>query len=236
MPEYPPERRRAIGRSVAALLVGAVAALLTVGVVLAPEDEPRSNTDVRQEFIDRWEAWRRLPVSYVEETTRRSGDDSTTERVDVAQRFPDQIVHNGRQVSARLDSRLVGCGPDDAGVVTCLDNGGYRPDDELEIELDRFRDETAGAQPTYRLSSLGSGCYRLRLLVEEFRPRWGDRLDVCFDERGVVRREVRMHDGVRIVVVRKQIRLDPLDDALDLPADVVEPSDGPVRTMGTVPG
>lgn len=220
MSDAAPTPGRRAATAVAAIGAGGILAAVLVGVVLAPDrDEARPGTDTAAEFVTAWERWRRADVSYVEVTTRRSGERSATARVEVAQRFPDRVVRDGTQISARLNGRRIGCGPNADGATACLDNGGISPVEELRVELDRFVERTEGSSPRYRLSALGGGCYRFRLTVDEFRPPWGRRWDVCFDRAtGVVRREEITRGEV--VITTRRIEIERVSDSdLDLPAE-----------------
>ena len=167
-----------------AVLVGCVAAIAVVGVGTAPDagDAAIDTTaHAKSDFLHRWERWRRAPLRYTETTERRSGADHLAATVAVVQRFPDRIVHDGTDVSARVDGRQIGCSSSRDNPVSCVDNGAFDAEAQLRDELDEYSDLTDGPSATYRLTDRGDGCFRLRHLVTEFRPRWGDRTDICFD-------------------------------------------------------
>jgi len=201
---------------------GLVAAAL---FVVVGGDEPRRPgpaADTEQTFLDRWESWRRAPASFAERVERRRGGQVVVEGgAAVVQRFPDSLVRTGGQVSARLDGRLIGCRLPDREVASCADTGGFDPVEELRLELDDIRSQISGADAAYRVSDLGGGCFRLRHLVDEVRPRFGDRTDYCFDAKTlVVVREERVENDLTIVTTRSDVGTEVEDAALALPSPV----------------
>lgn len=186
----------------------------------AEERPPSSASDARTELLARWERSRVVDVAYREVTTRQSGGRTTTEAVLVAQRPPDRVVTGGSSVSGVVGGRAVGCVVATDAPARCHDAGPADANDMIDGELDRLRDATGGWQPAYRVSDLGGGCLRLRLVRETTRPTFGRRLDVCFDERtGVARREVSVVGDVTATTVRTDARPSHDDDFV-LPAPI----------------
>lgn len=188
-----------------------------------PAEEPPGGEPTpaarRAELLDRWERWRRAPLTFREVTVRSAGERSSEEEALVAQRFPDRVVWTGGSASGRVGGRGVGC--DVGPPPRCHDAGPSDADAELAVELDELRAATSGPDPAYRLSTLGEGCFRLRLVRDEVRPAFGSRLDVCFDdESGVLRREVGVVGGVTSTVRRVDVATVTAAD-LELPAPAV---------------
>ena len=203
----------------------AVGGLVAAGLfVVAGGDEPRrpGPADPEQTFLDQWESWRRAPASFTERVERRRGGQVVVEGgAAVVQRFPDSVVRTGGQVSARLNGRLIGCRLSDREGASCADTGGFDPVEELRLELDDIRSQIVGVDAAYRVSDLGGGCFRLRHLVEAFRPRFGERTDYCFDAGTlVVVREERVENGLTIVTTRSDVGAEVEDAALALPSPV----------------
>ena len=205
----------------AAALVGA---LIAVAVFVVMPDEkaarPESIAAVRSDLERRWERWRRTTAAFTETTVRTSGEQELVADAEIAQRFPDRVVRDGDDISAEVDGRQIGCSVAGMSPPECLDSGpAADAEARLADELAEFRSLTGGSTPAYRLSRTDAGCFRLRHLVEEFRPRWGDRLDLCFDDRtGVLRTEVTTIGPLTISVARRDIRNDVDDAEFSLPA------------------
>ena len=210
---------RAVIRA-AAVLVGALTAALAVQWVAPPtRQRHESAASVQSDFLRRWEAWRRATASFTERTTRVAGSRELTSTVGISQRFPDRIVRDGPDLSAHLGGRLVGCTVRTGGASVCVDNGGYRPDDELATEIVAWRESVGGDDASYRLSRAAPGCFRARHIGSDPRPRWGDRFDVCFDATsGVATSEVTVTGAITISVRRTDVvrRVGPA--AFELPA------------------
>ena len=167
-----------------ALVLVAVAAGLVVAVRPSAEGgrirrEPADA--VVDDFLAQWESWRRATLAYLETSTRRSGGTTLTSHVDVAQRFPDLVVRDRDDISARTGGRLLGCRPV-GSEIECVDNGSFRPDDELRLELDGLRSLVSGNDASYRLSRRPGGCFRLVALGAPVDDH-GDRERFCFDAR-----------------------------------------------------
>lgn len=188
-----------------------------------PDREPRrveSVVSVRSDLLERWDRWRRSTVAFTETTTRTSGSEKLTDDAEIAQRFPDRIVRDGDDISAEIGGRQIGCSTTDSAPAQCFDSGSADPEERVVAELDELRTLTEGAAAPYRLSRTDASCFRLRHVVQEPRPRWGDRLDLCFDDRtGVVRSEVTVIGPLTISVARREVRTDVDDDDFKLPAD-----------------
>lgn len=208
------------------MVVGGVAAVLVFRSSFLTPAEPAfgaSNRQAAAEFAERWEKWRRATAVFTETTERSSGEQRLSEEARIAQRFPDRVVRVGGDVSARIGGRLVGCSEATASAeALCVDNGGYEPDRELGLELDEITELTTGEAPRYRVSFLpDAGCFRLRHMVTEFRPYWGDQADICFDTTtGVVLSETTITGDLTVSVVRDEITGTVTDDDLALPASV----------------
>lgn len=204
----------------AAVVLGAGAAVGTVLVTSSPRHRATESTEtVGADLVAHWGRWRRATASFTETTTRRNGNRELVSVVEIAQRFPDRIVHDGDDVSARIGGRLIGCTVGRAADAVCTDDAGYRPDRELEIELDAVRNAVTGSNRSYRVSRLDRGCFRLRHVGSDLAPRWGDRLDICFDPgSGIANREVTTTGNLTLTVRRSAIRRVVPDEALRLPA------------------
>lgn len=191
----------------------------------ADEHRPSDSSAIRDELLRRWERSRRVDVAFREVTRRTAGDGdidgaAAVDDARVAQRMPDRVVTGGGSVSAILDGRAIGCVTAVEGEARCHDAGPADGEGALGAELRRLRAATQGPGADYRLSELGGGCYRLRLVGDSLRPAFGRRLDVCFEERtGVARREASVVGDVIATTVRTGVR--PVRDAdLALPAPV----------------
>lgn len=206
-----------IGRRIAGFTAGAVMGTALFAAPLPAEEPSRpSRSALGAELLQRWERWRRAPVAFREVSVRSAGDRTHREEVVVGQRFPDRLVRDGGSVSARIGGRSVGCV--DAPVVRCDDAGRFDAAAALAAELDDLARATTGHDPSYRLSDLGRGCFRLRLVRHDLRPAFGSRTDLCFDEAtGVVHREVSVVDGITLTVRRTDIT-EVRDSDLALPA------------------
>ena len=210
----------------AAVAFGGVLALGVGRVVFDDDPTPSASpsrsmsaTDADQ-FLARWERWRRASFVGTEVTTRRRGAEQLSETARVVQRWPDSVVTSGTSVSAHVRGRLVGCAPTAKGVA-CSDDGAYRPTDQLRTELAGLRAAITGPGASYRLSVPSANCVRLRLVTAEFRPLLGDQVDYCFDPRtAVVVSERQQRSGLEIDVERKTERIRVTDSDLRLPAPV----------------
>lgn len=190
---------------------------------------------IRDDFLDRWETWRRATLRFRETTERTSGDQHSASSVTIVQRFPDRAVIGGGTVSARIGSRLIGCGPTTRGPIACYDSGGYEPEAELSAELGEFVTLTSGPLPTYELTAIDDRCFRFILAVADLRPRWGDRYDVCFDPAtSAVNREVTVTGSLTIRVSR-QVESTSIDaEEFTLPAPVAPSSAGPSTSTPSI--
>ncbi|MFN8049843.1 MAG: hypothetical protein U0Q22_00185 [Acidimicrobiales bacterium] len=211
-----------VGRGVRVVGSLAVGAALAVGLSLALSDSSHGDdaaerASARTELLRRWEEWRRAPLRFSESVDRRSGEQHLSQRVTVAQRFPDRVVRDGSSVSARVGGRSIGCGPDAQRQPVCVDNGPYDATADLAAELSQLRRLTSGATPTYSVSSIGRSCFRLRHLVTELRPPWGDRTDYCFAAGGALTRETEVVGALTITTRRTGIGA-PVDQDFALPA------------------
>ena len=208
--------------SVAAVAFGGVLALGVGRVVFRDEPTPSRSVAVTDadQFLARWERWRRASFVGTEVTTRRRGVEQLSQTARVVQRWPDSVVTSGTSVSAHVGGRLVGCAPTATGVV-CRDGGAYRPTDQLRNELAGLRAAITGPGANYRLSAPSANCVRLRLVAPEFRPLLGDQVDYCFDHRtAVVVSERQQRGGLGIDVERNVERTRVTDSDLRLPAPV----------------
>lgn len=200
-----------------------VGALVAVGVfAVLPDRGPKpteSISAVRSDLLEHWERWRRAAVTFTESSVRTSGSQKLADRADIAQRFPDRIVRDGDDISAEIDGRAIGCSVGGSEPPRCLDGGPADPAAQLASEMREFRTLTEGARPNYRVSRTGASCFRLRHLVQEVRPRWGDQLDLCFDDRtGVLRSEVTTTGPLTISVTRSDVGVAVDDADFKLPA------------------
>lgn len=214
------------------MIVGALAAAGAVTIASAPTEAPApaERGRVLADFSQRWETWRRLATRYTETVERVSGDRRLEQTADVVQRFPDRVIGDGDTVNGRIAGRRIGCVVTDSGP-SCVDNGPVDAEAELAAELDEFERLTGGQQATYRLSDLGDSCYRFRHVVPEFRPRWGDRTDICFDDgTGVVTRETTRLGAVTTRTTRRVSDETVGDADFELPA---VPVPSPARTTTT---
>lgn len=205
----------------AAAVVGAALAV-ALAMVTSPPPERRSGESVAAvaaEFVERWEGWRRATVAFREETIRHTGDRSLSSTVDVIQRFPDQVVRDGDELNARVGGRLVGCVARPGVAPTCRDNGGYRPEGEIDLELAAWRELLTGPDAHYRISRLDDECFRLRLVVRHPRPERGDRYEVCFDPVTGVAASEETTSATLVLEVRRTVTSTVVaDDQLALPA------------------
>jgi len=198
-------------------LIGAVVmvGLVVAGVFVDRGDAPgradaaaspiERGRQVADELLIDWRTWRTATLGFVETSTRRAPTGELVSRVEVVQRFPDLVVDDGGNVSARLDGRLLGCTVAADGSRTCVDNGGYRPHEELELELDALRALVDGPGATYDVSR-SEGCYRLVHVGADRFPSRGDRQTLCFDERtGTLVEEVQVSGDVTVDVHRTEV-------------------------------
>jgi hypothetical protein len=166
-----------------AFVIGGAIAVPVVGAVSDRAEGPPAFADaatVRRDYVHDWIAWRRAPLTYEETTERDDGSHTSKETVVVSQAFPRRTVLDGALRSESVER-----------------------DDAVDTEVADLRARTTGAHPSYRLSEIGDGCYRLRHLVSEPRPPWGELTDRCFDRRTeLLRREVRTDSRLVITTSR----------------------------------
>lgn len=234
------------------MLLGAGLAVTALGLAnVGPEGEHRSESTtvpsssspsttvdrvaIRDDFIDRWETWRRATLRFRETTERTSGDQRSASAVTIVQRFPDRAVLGGGTVSARIGSRLIGCAPTTRGPIACYDSGGFEPEAELSAELDEFVKLTSGSAPTYELTTIDDQCFRFTLAVSDPRPRWGEQYDVCFDATtSAVSREVTVA-GALTIRVSRQVESTSVDAAeLNPPAPIAPSGAGPSTSTPSI--
>ena len=200
-----------------------VASGLVVGTTLVARPSATGSirrvppSEVVDDLLVRWETWRRAELSYTETSVRSSESADLTQRVEVAQRFPDLVVRDGDDISARVDGRLLGCAVV-GGVTECVDNGSFRPDEELRLELDELRRLTSGPGAPYSLTRLGRSCFVLEHRGAGAFPERGDSERLCFDvATGVLSEEVRTVGGLTLTTGRSDV-IPSVDPAVfDLP-------------------
>ena len=147
-------------------------------------------------------SWRRARAATFtsEGTFHREANGATIDDVVVVvQRPPDRLtlgfgswdgVVGGKRVTCRRDGRS---GP--WAACDGMGEGEVASTDEAEIA--RLRELVDLTDPTYRVSELDEGCFRLRLVADvRFTPEYGNRTEVCFDPATGAMRRLRIErDG-----------------------------------------
>jgi hypothetical protein len=218
-----PWRTRVLG-----LVVG-----LALGVAAAvwwwpEEDAPDAGNDPADPTAALLVAWQRAQnATYTAEGTFRrvlapGEEPAVDEPIVVVQRPPDRLSLGFGSWDGIVGGDRVHCTRAERSGAweSCSRNGSGDTDADADAELRELQELVDPDDPTYRVSALDDGCYRLRLVTDvRFLPDYGRRTTVCFDAAtGAISKLETERDGAVDTTVFDHIRgnVDPSD--LDLPA------------------
>jgi len=215
------ERRRAIGRALLGLLVGLAVGLGLTYLAMGDDPElPRRGADApsdRDLLLGTWGRSQRATYT-LEGSFRRTPEEG--EVVDdplvVVQRGEDRIALGYGSWDGVVDGRSVRClrSGRSGGFRDCTVGGAVDRDEASRAELRELARLTDPESPVYRVTTLGRGCFLLRVVDGELPTAHGRRARYCFDSHTGALTRVRIEhaDAVDEVIVTSITQeVDPAD-------------------------